>query len=58
MSEQKTIRQNLQELADEQLEPHDAEAAIKEFDELVEGDYDEQDAFNEVCESYDIETGE
>lgn len=51
----KTIRQKLQELADEQLEPHDAEAAIKEFDVLVADDADENDAFIEVCESFDID---
>lgn len=55
MSDEKTLRQNLQELADEQLEAHDAEAAIKEFDRLVEEGSDEEDAFNEVCESYDID---
>ena len=51
----KTTRQKLQELADEQLEPHDAEAAIAEFDTLVAAETDESEAFSEVCESFDIE---
>lgn len=51
----KTTRQKLQEFVDEQLEPFDQEAAMKEFDELVEKGEEEEDAFNEVCESYDID---
>jgi hypothetical protein len=50
-----TTRQKLSTLADEQLEPHDAEAAVKEYDEFLEEGMDETDAFNEVCESYDID---
>jgi hypothetical protein len=49
-------RETLKKLCDDQLEEHDAEAAMDNFDELMEMDeHDEESAFDEVVDIFDID---
>lgn len=59
-SEDQTWREYLAALCQDQLEEHDAEAALSDFDELVEELDDDdvanpdRDAFIQVCDEYEV----